>query len=87
MNRSAGFPEVAVSKVTEMTAVQEIVETEQERVERWRAEELMRAGYDPASAHDLASRADILSESCRNADGSLRREHRAPAILLNEQGA
>jgi len=59
VNRSGGFPEVADSKVTEMTAVQEIVETEQERVERWRAEELMRAGYDPASAHDLASRPDI----------------------------
>ena len=31
-----------------MTAVEEIVETELERVERWRSEELMRAGYDPA---------------------------------------
>ncbi|HZR96652.1 MAG TPA: hypothetical protein VFA56_13225 [Gaiellaceae bacterium] len=42
-----------------MTAVEEIVETEQERVERWRAEELMRAGYDPAGATDLAVRADV----------------------------
>jgi hypothetical protein len=42
-----------------MTAVEEIVETELERVERWRSEELMRAGYDPAAAHDLAARLDI----------------------------
>jgi hypothetical protein len=42
-----------------MTAVEEIVETEQERVERWRAEELMRAGYDPAGAAELATRGDV----------------------------
>jgi hypothetical protein len=42
-----------------MTAVEEIVETELERVERWRAEELVRAGYDPAGAADLSSRLDI----------------------------
>ena len=42
-----------------MTAVEEIVETELERVERWRAEALMRAGYDPAGAADLAARLDI----------------------------
>lgn len=42
-----------------MTAVEEIIETELERVERWRAEELMRAGYDPAAAVDLASRPDV----------------------------
>ena len=42
-----------------MTVVEEIVETEQERVERWRAEELMRAGYDPAGAVELAARADV----------------------------
>jgi hypothetical protein len=42
-----------------MPAVQEIVETELERVERWRADELMRAGFDPASAIALASRLDI----------------------------
>ena len=42
-----------------MTAVEEIVETELERVERWRSEELMRAGYDPAAAQDLAARLDI----------------------------
>jgi hypothetical protein len=42
-----------------MTAVEEIAETELERVERWRAEELMRAGYDPGQAADLAMRPDI----------------------------
>jgi hypothetical protein len=42
-----------------MTAVEEIVETEQERVERWRADELMRAGFDPAAAVELASRFEI----------------------------
>ena len=34
-------------------------ETEQERIERWRAEELERAGYEPAAASLLASRADV----------------------------
>jgi hypothetical protein len=42
-----------------MPAVEEIVETEQERVERWRADELMRAGFDPSSAGELAARLDI----------------------------
>jgi hypothetical protein len=42
-----------------MTAVQDIVETELERVERWRAEELIRAGYDPAGAVELAARFDV----------------------------
>jgi len=42
-----------------MSAVEEIIETELERVERWRAEELMRAGYDPGAAQDLAMRADV----------------------------
>jgi hypothetical protein len=42
-----------------MTAVEEIIETEQERVERWRAEELIRAGYDPAGAGELAARGDV----------------------------
>ena len=48
-----------------MTAVEEIVETELERVERWRAEELMRAGYDPAAAHDLAMRSDVDLHTAR----------------------
>jgi len=34
-------------------------ETETERVERWRAEVLEKVGYDPASAIELAVRADI----------------------------
>jgi hypothetical protein len=42
-----------------MPAVEEIVETEQDRVERWRADELMRAGFDPAAAVELASRFEI----------------------------
>ncbi|HEY3541013.1 MAG TPA: hypothetical protein VGK79_00595 [Gaiellaceae bacterium] len=42
-----------------MPAVEDIVETELERVERWRAEELIRAGYDPGSAAQLAARHDV----------------------------
>jgi hypothetical protein len=34
-------------------------ETEQERVESWRAEELVRAGYTPTDAVALAGRHDI----------------------------
>jgi hypothetical protein len=43
----------------DVTAVEEIFETELERVERWRTEELLRAGYDPVAATDLASRLDV----------------------------
>ena len=35
------------------------VETEAERIERWRAEELERAGYDPVDAGELAARHDV----------------------------
>jgi len=42
-----------------MPAVDEIVETELERVERCRADELMRAGFDPSSALELAARLDV----------------------------
>jgi hypothetical protein len=35
------------------------IETENERVVRWRAEELERAGYDPISAAQLAARPDV----------------------------
>jgi len=35
------------------------VETELERIEAWRAEELQRAGYDAASADKLAVRHDV----------------------------
>lgn len=33
--------------------------SEQELVERWRAEELERAGYPPQAAVELAARADV----------------------------
>jgi hypothetical protein len=33
--------------------------TEQELVERWRAEELERAGYPPQAAFELAARMDV----------------------------
>ena len=34
-------------------------ETEQERIERWRAEELERAGYESTAASLLAGRSDV----------------------------
>jgi hypothetical protein len=37
----------------------ETTETENERVERWRAEVLERVGYDALSAHELAARTDV----------------------------
>jgi bifunctional DNase/RNase len=39
--------------------VQIATETEMERVEHWRAEELVRAGFDPSDAIALAARHDI----------------------------
>jgi hypothetical protein len=35
------------------------VETEAERIERWRAEGLERAGYEPVHAAELAARNDV----------------------------
>ncbi len=35
------------------------VETESERIERWRSEELERAGYGAADAAEIASRHDV----------------------------
>jgi hypothetical protein len=35
------------------------VETESERIERWRSEELERAGYAPTDAAELAGRFDV----------------------------
>lgn len=35
------------------------VETESERIERWRAEELERAGYEPSEAATLAACVDV----------------------------
>ena len=54
------------------TEVQELKETEAERVERWRAEELERAGYDLSAAAVLAASGDVdlhlaidlLSQGC-----------------------
>jgi hypothetical protein len=41
------------------TAEQEIVETELERVERWRTAELMRVGFAGDDAVALAARTDV----------------------------
>jgi hypothetical protein len=41
------------------TDVHFAVETELERIEHWRAEELVRAGFDPGDAVALAARHDI----------------------------
>lgn len=41
------------------TELQTFFQTESERIERWRAEELERAGYEPSSAAMIAVRADI----------------------------
>ena len=54
------------------TEVQEYVETEAERVERWRAEELERAGYDLSAVAvlagafgvDLHLAIDLLTRGC-----------------------
>jgi len=43
----------------QMSAVDEVIESESNRVERWRVEELMRAGYDPLAAGQIAQRSDI----------------------------
>ena len=42
-----------------MAAAETTTETEQERIERWRAEELERAGYEASAASLLAGRADV----------------------------
>jgi hypothetical protein len=42
-----------------VSAVHEVVESEIERVERWRVEELMRAGYDLLASAQIALRSDI----------------------------
>ena len=39
--------------------VQSAKETERNRIERWRAEELERAGYGPDEAAELAGRHDV----------------------------
>ncbi|HXR10819.1 MAG TPA: hypothetical protein VN770_00870 [Gaiellaceae bacterium] len=42
-----------------MNAVDEVIETEVERVERWRADALVRAGFDPDAAARIAARPDV----------------------------
>jgi hypothetical protein len=42
-----------------MPAVDEVLETELDRVERWRAEALVRSGYDVVAAAGIAARLDI----------------------------
>ena len=42
-----------------MAAAETTTETEQERIERWRAEELERGGYGHDDAVELASRAYV----------------------------
>jgi hypothetical protein len=44
---------------TMSTTELQIVETEAERVERWRAEALEKVGYDAESARQLAGRNDV----------------------------
>ena len=42
-----------------MTAAELVYESELTQVERWRVDELERAGYDPRAATTLAARHDI----------------------------
>ena len=42
-----------------MAAAETIIETEQERIERWRAHELERAGFEASAAALLAARNDV----------------------------
>ena len=42
-----------------MTAAETTSETEQERIVRWRAEELERAGFEHSAASLLAARGDV----------------------------
>ncbi len=51
---------VLPNEMTGMPAAQDITEqTELERIERWRADELIRGGYDPEKAMELAIRHDV----------------------------
>ena len=42
-----------------MNAVDEYIETEVERVERWRTDAFVRAGFSPEQAASLAARTDV----------------------------
>jgi hypothetical protein len=60
-NLSALLDEVGVTRPEGTMAAAELTrtETEQERISRWRAEELERAGYEATAASLLATRADV----------------------------
>lgn len=60
-NHLARFTEQRVRRRANQmpTAETNVRPTEQELVERWRAEELERAGYPPAAAAELAVRMDV----------------------------
>ena len=47
--------QMSATDVTNTTSI----ETESDKVERWRAEALERAGYDPSTAALLAIRSDV----------------------------
>lgn len=55
-----------------MSAVETYIETESERVERWRTEELIRVGFDPDIAAvmaiepgiDLHAATDLIARGC-----------------------
>ena len=57
-----------------MTAAEMVYESELTQVERWRIDELERAGYDPKAAMTLAARhdvdlhraVDLLHKGCSN---------------------
>jgi hypothetical protein len=42
-----------------MSALELTPETENERIERWRYEALLRAGYEPSAARRIAERQDV----------------------------
>jgi hypothetical protein len=50
---------IHTTKRDAMTAAETTTETEQERIVRWRAGELERAGYEASAASLLASRSDV----------------------------
>jgi hypothetical protein len=52
-------PVQTTKKETGMTAAETSIGTEQERITRWRAEELERAGYEHSAASLLAGRTDV----------------------------
>jgi hypothetical protein len=48
-----------VTRTLRMAAAQDIIETELDRVERWRTAELMRVGFAGDDAVALAARTDV----------------------------